>query len=363
MGNKLTGPVLNQKNDLLQLSNSGNGILSTELTVCDGSGTSTALGISTTAVYGGNIKLTGHTITSDDGAAITIAPDVTFSGSVTGIVLPNPTSIGTHSVTLAGNFSTSGAYAVTLTVTGITNVTLPNTGTLATLAGTETFTNKTLTSPTITAPTIASISPDGTNTLTLPTATDTLVGKATTDTLTNKTLTSPIIASIKTNGGANTVTFPTSTDTLVGLATTDTLTNKTLTSPVLNTGVSGTALAAKSDQITGTATGLLVTPSIQQNHASAAKFWVQFSGSTGTITTSYNVTSVNRNGTGNYTINFTTAFSTSNYAVIGTALNGAGVAIVSLNSRATTSCTIYCLNSSGAGGDPTEMMVVGYGTQ
>ena len=33
----------------------------------------------------------------------------------------------------------------------------------------------------------------GTNTLTLPTATDTLVGKATTDTLTNKTLTSPVL--------------------------------------------------------------------------------------------------------------------------------------------------------------------------
>lgn len=35
----------------------------------------------------------------------------------------------------------------------------------------------------------------GTNTVTLPAATDTLVGKATTDTLTNKTLTSPAISS------------------------------------------------------------------------------------------------------------------------------------------------------------------------
>ena len=35
----------------------------------------------------------------------------------------------------------------------------------------------------------------GTNTVTLPAATDTLVGKATTDTLTNKTLTSPTISS------------------------------------------------------------------------------------------------------------------------------------------------------------------------
>ena len=43
----------------------------------------------------------------------------------------------------------SGNFAYTRTLTGTTNVTLPTTGTLATLAGTETFTNKTLTSPVI----------------------------------------------------------------------------------------------------------------------------------------------------------------------------------------------------------------------
>jgi hypothetical protein len=57
---------------------------------------------------------------------------------------------GTKTITLGGNLTTSGAFATTLTVTGATNVTLPTAGTLATLAGTETFTNKTLTSPTIT---------------------------------------------------------------------------------------------------------------------------------------------------------------------------------------------------------------------
>jgi hypothetical protein len=52
-------------------------------------------------------------------------------------------------LTTAAAFTTSGANALTLTTTGSTNVTLPTTGTLATLAGTETFTNKTLTSPRI----------------------------------------------------------------------------------------------------------------------------------------------------------------------------------------------------------------------
>lgn len=52
-------------------------------------------------------------------------------------------------VTLGGNLVTSGAFAVTLTLTAGTNVTLPITGTLATLAGSETLTNKTLTSAVI----------------------------------------------------------------------------------------------------------------------------------------------------------------------------------------------------------------------
>ena len=43
----------------------------------------------------------------------------------------------------------SGNFAYTRTLTAATNVTLPTTGTLATLAGSETFTNKTLTSPVI----------------------------------------------------------------------------------------------------------------------------------------------------------------------------------------------------------------------
>ena len=49
-------------------------------------------------------------------------------------------------ITLGGNLTTSGAYALTLTLSNTTSVTLPTSGTLATLAGTEELTNKTLTS-------------------------------------------------------------------------------------------------------------------------------------------------------------------------------------------------------------------------
>jgi hypothetical protein len=50
----------------------------------------------------------------------------------------------------------------------------------------------------------------------------------------------------------------------------------------------------------------------------SAKSWVRFagSGSSATINASYNVSSVTRNGTGDYTINFTNALTDGNYSVV-----------------------------------------------
>ena len=90
---------------------------------------------------------------------------------------------------------TGGALSIdldseTLTLTGGTGIDTAGSGnsvtfgidsTVATLTGSQTLTNKTLTTPVI-----STIS--NTGTLTLPTATDTLVGRATSDTLTNKSI-------------------------------------------------------------------------------------------------------------------------------------------------------------------------------
>ena len=68
-----------------------------------------------------------------------------------------------------------------------------------------------------------------------------VVGTSATQTLTNKTLTAPVIATIVNTG---TLTLPTATDTLVARTTTDTLTNKYLQAPnevvqLIGTGFAG----------------------------------------------------------------------------------------------------------------------------
>ena len=69
-------------------------------------------------------------------------------------------------------------------------------------------------------------------------------------------------------------------------------------------------------------TGVLAT---QNGMTGIAKAWVQFGGTTPTINGSFNVASITKNGTGDYTINFTTAMPDINYAVAGGATVNAAI--------------------------------------
>ncbi len=60
-------------------------------------------------------------------------------------------------------------------------------------------------------------------------------------------------------------------------------------------------------------TGILAT---QNGMTGIAKAWVSFTGSTGTIRASFNVSSITRNTTGDYNINFTNAFADANYSAV-----------------------------------------------
>jgi hypothetical protein len=105
----------------------------------------------------------GHLIMSQGTAPTLVSGRTAIYGIANGFGVRDGTGTArtvalSGNITLANNLTTSGNFALTFTTTGTTNVTLPTTGTLATLAGTETLTNKTLTSPTLNNPTAATAS-------------------------------------------------------------------------------------------------------------------------------------------------------------------------------------------------------------
>ena len=85
-------------------------------------------------------------------------PDLSGNGDKLIGVNAGATALEAKSITFAGAFTTVGAYAVTLTFTGVTGVTFPTSGTLATRAGAETLMNKTINGPDNTLTNIANAS-------------------------------------------------------------------------------------------------------------------------------------------------------------------------------------------------------------
>ena len=109
-----------------------------------------------------------------------------------------------------------------------------------------------------------------------------------------------------------TLTLPDVTTTLVGTDAAQTLTNKSIAASQLTgalPAISGAAL-----------TNLPAPSSLTTASGSApsysARAWVNFNGSNGAIRGSGNVSSVTYNGTGQSTVNFTTAMQDTNYSVV-----------------------------------------------
>jgi len=126
--------------------------------------------------------------------------------------------------------------------------------------------------------------------------------------------------------------------------------------------------ASQSDQETATSNTVYVTPGRQQFHPSSPKAWIRFNG-TGTpaIVSSYNVTSITDNGTGDYTITFTTAFSNTNYCLIATADSQIGstnaTRSVEIHTLSVGSVRIQTVNTAGGLEDMEYVSLVIFGDQ
>lgn len=92
-----------------------------------------------------------------------------------------------------------------------------------------------------------------------------------------------------------------------------------------------------------------------------ARAWVNFNG-TGTVAirASFNVSSITDNGTGSYTVNFTTAMPDANYSCAASAgrLAGSAGALAELQTAyTTTSVVVTTLNTALAGADSANINV------
>ena len=148
--------------------------------------------------------------------------------------------------------------------------------------------------------------------------------------------------------------------TVTSVATSGLATGGTIT----GSGTIGVPAATQSDQETGTSTSVAITPGVQKYHPSAAKAWVLFNGSTNTILASYNVSSVTKNATGDYTVNYTTSFSSSNYAVVSTAIDTSIVMYSNSSPYAASSTRIYTVVRAGTSNqDASLISLVAFGDQ
>lgn len=96
----------------------------------------------------------------------------------------------------------------------------------------------------------------------------------------------------------------------------------------------------------------------------SAKAWVQWAGSTGTIAASFNVSSVTRSTTGQYLVNFTTAMSSSAYAVGGFGKRGSATpipdSVVSGYPVSSSQLAVYTSNGAGSYEDFSNVSIAAF---
>lgn len=127
-----------------------------------------------------------------------------------------------------------------------------------------------------------------------------------------------------------------------------------------------TTFASAAEQETGTEAAKAVAPATQHRHASAAKAWVLYTSVSSTsISASYNVSSLTDAGTGITQVNFTTSFSTANYAysAVGGSSSNTNMLAVNRVTLATGSIYLYFVNSSGVATDTDKCSAVFFGDQ
>jgi hypothetical protein len=277
----------------------------------------------------GSSTLTLATVNSNTGSfgSSTLIPVITVNGKglITAVSTATASSLPSQTGNSGKYLTTDGSAASWAAVTASTATNLAGgalgsvpyqllSGTTTFLSGNTTTTPQFITSTGVaglaTAPTLTGSTGSGNVVLsTSPTLVTPALGTPSSGTLTNCTF--PTLNQNTTGSAgsvANTLTIGTGlSGTSYNGSSAVTIANSGVTSIVAGTGIS----------ISGGTGDVTVTNSSPATAAAVAKAWVKFVGSSGSISASFNVSSVTRNSTGHYTINFTSSLADGNYAVGG----------------------------------------------
>lgn len=123
------------------------------------------------------------------------------------------------------------------------------------------------------------------------------------------------------------------------------------------------AAAGKADQEAATSASLVVTPSQQHSHPSAAKAWC-VANTSGSILASYNITGVTDGGAGLLTITLDTDFSSANWAALVTAFASTATdSSVEVSAQAAGTVNIRYKGAGGVLDPSTGYLFAGFGDQ
>jgi hypothetical protein len=226
----------------------------TGVTVTTGSINDTPIG-ATTPSSGAFTTLTSNGVAVVTASSTTTLTNKTISGSTNTLTNIGNASLTNSSITINGTSIALGSSGTVTAVlgnaltigTGLSGtvydgsvpVTIAIDSTVATLTGSQTLSNKTLTAPVISTIT-------NTGTVTLPTATTTLVGRDTSDTLTNKSISGSTNTLSNIANGSLTNSSITVNGSSISLGGSATVTSNTTNALTIGTGLTGTSFNGSS---------------------------------------------------------------------------------------------------------------------